>query len=275
MTANPRLILAGALTVVLPAAGATYALANRETEAPAQVGPAPAMTVTSTVPGPVQWPNSFEASGVIAPWQEAIIGTQIGGYRLIDVRANVGDQVKKGQVLAVIDADLLRADLARLEAAWEEAEADRNRALKLKSTGALSEQEVLQLLTRAKTSAAALEAKRLELRYTNIVAPDDGVIRLAFRDSGRCHASGPGTVPPHPSESTRMAWGTHRRATRTHPNRPSHSIESPRREHRARHGAPDCARTRSSVSPWHRVRRSRRRRPRASRNVCERQRNAR
>jgi RND family efflux transporter MFP subunit len=169
------LILA-ALVVITLAGGAAFALADRQDEAVAQVGPAPAMTVTSTMPRSVQWSDTFEASGAIAPWQEAIVGTQIGGYRLIDVRANVGDQVKKGQLLAAIDADLLRADLAQLQATWEEAEADRERALKLKSTGAVSEQEVVQLVTRAKRAAAALEAKQLELRYTKIVAPDDGAI---------------------------------------------------------------------------------------------------
>ena len=51
----------------------------------------------------------------IAPWQEASIGTQIGGYQLIDVRVNVGDHVKKGQVLARLDPALLQADAAQLQ----------------------------------------------------------------------------------------------------------------------------------------------------------------
>ncbi len=134
------------------------------------------MTVTSAAPRSVRWSATIEASGAIAPWQEAIIGTQIGGYRLIDVRVNVGDQVKKGQLLAVLDPDLLRADEAQLEATYEQAEANRQRALKLKSTGAISDQEVLQFLTQAKTAAAALDSKRLQLRYTRILAPDDGAI---------------------------------------------------------------------------------------------------
>lgn len=138
--------------------------------------PAPALTVTSATPRSVQWSDTFEASGVIAPWQEAIIGTQIGGYRLLEVLANVGDQVKKGQLLAVLDPDLLRAEERQLEAAWEQAEADRQRVLKLRSSRAVSEQEVLENVTRAKTALAALEAKRLELRYTRILAPDDGAI---------------------------------------------------------------------------------------------------
>jgi RND family efflux transporter MFP subunit len=170
-----RLIFA-ALVAIAIAGAIVLALTNRQAGAVVQAGPAPAMTVTSVVPRTVQWFETIEASGVIAPWQEAIIGTQVGGYRLVDVRANVGDQVKKGQVLAVLDADLLRAELAQLLAAWEEAEADRDRALKLRSTRAVSEQEVLQLITRAKRAAAALEAKQIELKYTNIIAPDDGAI---------------------------------------------------------------------------------------------------
>ena len=175
MDGKSRLVLA-TLVVVALAGGAALAIADREAEAVAEATPAAAMTVTSVLPRSVQWSDTFEASGAIAPWQEAIVGTQIGGYRLIDVRANVGDQVKKGQLLAAMDADLLRADLAQLQATWEEAEADRQRVLKLKGIGAVSEQEVLQLVTRAKRAAAALEAKQLELRYTKIVAPDDGAI---------------------------------------------------------------------------------------------------
>jgi RND family efflux transporter MFP subunit len=172
----PARLILPALVVLVLVGGAAFALANRQDEVIKDKSPAPAMTVTSAMPRPLQWSDTFEASGSIAPWQEAIVGTQIGGYRLIDVRANVGDQVKKGQLLAAIDADLLRADLAQLQATWEEAEADRERALKLKSTGAVSEQEVVQLITRAKRAAASLEAKQLELRYTKIVAPDDGAI---------------------------------------------------------------------------------------------------
>jgi RND family efflux transporter MFP subunit len=163
----------GTLTI---GGGATFALvSHRSADAGAPI-PAPALTVTSATPRAVQWSATLEASGAIAPWQEAIIGTQIGGYRLLDVRVNVGDQVRRGQLLAVLDPDLLRADEAQLEATYEQAEANRQRALKLKSTGAISDQEALQLVTQARTAAVALDAKRLQLRYTHILAPDDGAI---------------------------------------------------------------------------------------------------
>src|SRR5579872_682585 len=80
------------------------------------IEPTPALTVTVTRPLPSVWPVTVEASGAIAAWQEASIGAQVGGYRLVEVLVNVGDQVTKGQVLARFDAALLQADETRLAA---------------------------------------------------------------------------------------------------------------------------------------------------------------
>jgi len=134
------------------------------------------MTVTTAVPHEAAWPLAIEASGAIAAWQEASVGAQIGGYRLILVRVNVGDQVRKGEVLAELDPALLRADEAQLEAAAVEADANRARMQAIGHSGAVSDQDVLQFVTRAKTADAALAAKRLQLRYTLVRAPDDGAI---------------------------------------------------------------------------------------------------
>lgn len=138
--------------------------------------PATALTVTSARPHEVTWPVTLKASGAIAAWEEASIGTQIGGYQLIDVRVNVGDSVKKGQVLARFDRALLLADQAQLQANAEQADANRQRALTLKNSGGISDQDVLQFVTQAKSAEALLAAKQLQLKYTDVVAPDDGVI---------------------------------------------------------------------------------------------------
>src|SRR3546814_596694 len=76
----------------------------------------------------------------------------------------------------VCSSDLLKADEAQLRASYDQAEANRQRALSLQASGGVSDQDVLQYVTQARTAAAALAAKRLQLRYTSVVAPDDGVI---------------------------------------------------------------------------------------------------
>lgn len=164
----------------------------------------PALTVTRAVPQWRQWPTTIEASGAIAAWQEAVIGAQQAGLRLIEVNVNVGDQVKRGQLLARFDADMLRADLAQLQAnlaqaraTAAQAEINKQRVLKLKNAATLSQQELLRYETEAETSRiqvdaikAQLAAKQLQLSYAEVRAPDDGAISARMATLGAVAGSG-------------------------------------------------------------------------------------
>ncbi len=143
---------------------------------PAAGGPQAVLTVTTATLHRAVWPSTLEISGAVAPWQEAIISAQISGYQITDVLANVGDEVKKGQVLARINPDLLRADEAVLRANFEQAEANYKRAVSLQANGFMSEQNILLQETQMKTSRALLDSKRLQIRYTDVIAPDNGAI---------------------------------------------------------------------------------------------------
>ncbi|MDB5918944.1 MAG: efflux transporter periplasmic adaptor subunit [Massilia sp.] len=150
----------------------------------------PALTVTTVRPSTAQLPIKLAANGNVVAWQEAIIGSETGGYRLNEVRVNVGDIVKKGQVLAVFAAESVNADVAQARAALQEtrataAEATANaaRARTLQTSGALSAQQISQYMTAEQTanariaaSQATLSAQQLRLKYTQVVAPDSGVI---------------------------------------------------------------------------------------------------
>ncbi len=152
--------------------------------------PKPSLTVTTTRPSAANLPVKLSANGNVAAWQEAIIGSETGGFRLNEVRVNVGDIVKKGQVLAVFSADSVNADVAQARAALQEtranaAEASANaaRARTLQTSGALSAQQISQYMTAEQTanariaaSQATLAAQQLRLKYTQVVAPDSGVI---------------------------------------------------------------------------------------------------
>ncbi len=149
-------LLIAIFSVLAISAGLVYLrAAPKKAEAVAQQ-PNPALTVTKASPQRRQWPATIEAAGTIEPWQEAVIGAQLSGLRLVDVKVNVGDTVKRGQVLARFDADMLGADLAQLkanlaqaQATAAQAETNKQRVLKLKNAASLSQQEILRYETEA------------------------------------------------------------------------------------------------------------------------------
>ena len=155
-----------------------------------EIKPAAALTVTTATVSSLEWSDSIEASGGIVAWQEAIIGAQLTGLRLIDVLVDTGDQVKKGQIIARFESASLLNERALLKANLDEASAlvlqasvDYKRALALSQTGGISRQNLLQAETQKQTTAAAalavkaqLASNTLQLSYINVVAPDNGVI---------------------------------------------------------------------------------------------------
>ena len=142
----------------------------------------PALTVSTARPSTAELPLRMGANGNVAAWQEAVIGSESNGLRLLEVRVNVGDVVKKGEVLAVFSADTVNADVAQARAALQEAQANAEEAAAnarrgeaLRSSGAMSEQQVAQYLTAANTATARVAAARatltqqqLRLKYTNV-----------------------------------------------------------------------------------------------------------
>ena len=189
MKLQPPHRIALAAASLLGAALLAFGVRAADDKKPAAV-PKPALTVTVTQAQSASLPLRIRANGNIAPWQEASIGTEANGLRLAEVRVNVGDMVKRGQVLASFAPDSIQADVAQIRASVAEAEAtlaeaaaNAQRARELDSTGALSAQQINQYLTAERTAQARLQAQRaaaqvqqLRLRQTRVLAPDSGVI---------------------------------------------------------------------------------------------------
>ena len=163
-----------------------------------------ALTVTAVQPQSNALGLQVSANGNIAPWQEAIIGAEVNGLKLTDVRVNVGDVVKKGQVLATFSSDTARAELLQVHAAVAEAQAtlaeaaaNASRALSLKDTGALSAQQIAQFTTAETTAQARVAAARanvavVQVRLNNaqLTAPDNGVISARTATVGSVVSAG-------------------------------------------------------------------------------------
>ncbi|MFA5370506.1 MAG: efflux RND transporter periplasmic adaptor subunit [Sideroxydans sp.] len=94
-------ILLGAM---LLAGGVVWLMNRHSVAAPAaEVVSRPALTVRTTQLREDKWSETLAANGSILPWQEAIIGAQLQGVRIADVKVSIGDRVQRGDVLATLD----------------------------------------------------------------------------------------------------------------------------------------------------------------------------
>ena len=164
----------------------------------------PTLTVTVAKPEATELTLTLAANGNVAAWQEASVGSESTGLRLAEVRVNVGDEVKKGQLLAVFSPETVRADIAQSRASLAEARAtaadaagNAARARTLQATGALSQQQINQYQTAEQTAKARVEAAEAVLaaqevrgRNTQVLAPDDGVISSRTATVGSVVAAG-------------------------------------------------------------------------------------
>lgn len=164
----------------------------------------PALTVTTVLPQRMNLTVSLSANGNIAAWQEASVGAEAAGLRVTQVHANVGDRVRKGQLLATLAGDTLQAEVAQSRANLTEAQAaaadasnNAQRARTLQGTGALSAAQINQYLTAEKTAQARVEAARallqahqVRLDQAHVYAPDSGIISARAATVGAVVAGG-------------------------------------------------------------------------------------
>lgn len=135
-------------------------------------------------------PRTVTASGPVSAWEEVSLGVELSGQRVSEVLVDVGDAVAKGDVLLRLDDRTTRSELQQAEASANEAEAgavlaltqlERGRALRDRKLLAEADFETLaaqrvQADARQATAKAQRDAAALRLGFTELRAPDAGVI---------------------------------------------------------------------------------------------------
>lgn len=191
-------------TTALLAFAAALAVAGCHKAAPpAAPAQARAVTVVRVEPRPIT--GALAASGDLVAREEAAVLPEVSGYRVSEVLTDVGQQVRKGQVLVRLDPSLIQSQIAQQQAQVAQADAQaaqaEDQAARVKG---LDDQGVLsqeQIATRrfqakaaratAKAQAAALQDLRTRAGKLQVTAPVSGlVLEKTVRPGDLAAASG-------------------------------------------------------------------------------------
>jgi multidrug efflux system membrane fusion protein len=172
--------LALALAVSACSAGATPVAPTAEPVAP---------TVRVAVAQSAPITTAIRATGRLLDAESRELGFPVGG-RLLQVGVREGERVRRGQVLARLDAEPFDAQSAQADAALSKARRDQARAAALFGQGAVPQAPMDDAGTGLAVAEAGVRLARFQRTHTVLVAPDDGVVLRRLSDPGE--VTGPG-----------------------------------------------------------------------------------
>lgn len=119
--------------------------------------------------------STYAGTAPIEAFSEATVVAKVRG-EVDEILAEEGDMVEKGQVLARLDGDRLRLELAQSEANLQKLKRDFERNKDLRERGLISEGDFDKIQYEMEALEASFNLAKLELGYTSIRAPIDGVV---------------------------------------------------------------------------------------------------
>jgi RND family efflux transporter MFP subunit len=121
--------------------------------------------------------------GKILPLNYSKLAFEVPG-KIQQVKIDIGDAVKKGDILAFLDPSEMQANLNQAQARFDLAEQALKRFQDLKSKGFISNQELDRANSEFLIAKAQVDLYSVKLEQTYIRAPFDGYIQNRFLDSG-------------------------------------------------------------------------------------------
>lgn len=163
-----------ALVLVVSVTPAACGNGNAEvTEPDAEAETAVPVEVQDIVHGDVA--AVYSGTAALEAEQEARVVAKVAG-EVIELLVEEGQYVKAGDVLARLDGERLRLEMQRARANLAKLERDLARQIELHEKGLVSSESIESVRYDIASVKADLELAALELSYTSIRAPIDGVI---------------------------------------------------------------------------------------------------
>ena len=144
--------------------------------APLAAPAAPALSV-SVVRAPQRAVNDeVRVTGTVVPRENVRVMSDLASLRVRAVYVDIGDYVRKGQPVALVDSEGLRIDSASLQTEYERTRDEYERIKEMLSLGIVSKEFGRQRQAAFEVARSRLEAARLNIQRAEIVAPTDGLI---------------------------------------------------------------------------------------------------
>ena len=124
-----------------------------------------------------------EFPGKLLPAQQSNLAFEIPG-KIKVVNVDIGDAVKKGQILAELDNREATAQLKQAKAKYDLALQILNRYKDLRSEGHISIQDLDNANSEELIAKSQFEFYKVKLEQTKLIAPFDGVIQNRYLDTG-------------------------------------------------------------------------------------------
>lgn len=139
----------------------------------------PAIPVETALPTRGDIYAVYSGTAPIEAFADATVIAKVGG-EVRELFAEEGDDVRSGQILARLDGDRLRLEKQQAEANLRKLQRDHQRNVDLKDKGLISEGDFEKIRYEMEALQATYDLATLELGYTEIRAPIDGVISERF-----------------------------------------------------------------------------------------------
>ena len=124
-----------------------------------------------------------EFPGKLLPAQQSNLAFEIPG-KINVINVDIGDAVKKGQILAELDNREATAQLRQAKAKYDLALQILNRYKDLRSEGHISIQDLDNANSEEIIAKSQFEFYKVKLEQTKLIAPFDGVIQNRYLDTG-------------------------------------------------------------------------------------------